>query len=311
MDTHCDNKLSLNLPPYTQLICQYDSERSALWYYLNPRPRPCFTPTLLAEIRDLQRRVADHLRVSPDDLHYFILASATPRVFNLGGDLDLFVRLITERNRDRLYEYGHTCIDAVYHNATNLGIPTLTTISLVQGSALGGGFEAAISSNVLIVEQDVQMGFPEILFNLFPGMGAYSLLARRMEATLAERLLRTGQQYDAQKLWEMGIVDVLAPDGEGVHAVNDFIRRHSRSRNGQQAIQQVRQRVNPLVYQELLDIVEIWADAALRLTARDLRLMTRIAAAQERLDAAEDETAAWHSRRDDAVLGVVPAAATG
>jgi len=311
MDTHCDNKLSLNLPPYTQLICQYDSERSALWYYLNPRPRPCFTPTLLAEIRDLQRRVADHLRVSPDDLHYFILASATPRVFNLGGDLDLFVRLITERNRDRLYEYGHTCIDAVYHNATNLGIPTLTTISLVQGSALGGGFEAAISSNVLIVEQDVQMGFPEILFNLFPGMGAYSLLARRMEATLAERLLRTGQQYDAQKLWEMGIVDVLAPDGEGVHAVNDFIRRHSRSRNGQQAIQQVRQRVNPLVYQELLDIVEIWADAALRLTARDLRLMTRIAAAQERLDAAEDETAAWHPGRDGAVLAVAPAAATG
>ena len=53
MDTHCDNKLSLNLPSYTQLICQYDFERSALWYYLNPRPRPCFTPTLLEEIRDL------------------------------------------------------------------------------------------------------------------------------------------------------------------------------------------------------------------------------------------------------------------
>ena len=311
MDTHCDNKLSLNLPSYTQLICQYDFERSALWYYLNPRPRPCFTPTLLEEIRDLQQRVADHLRVSPDDLHYFILASATPKVFNLGGDLDLFVRLITERNRDRLYEYGRICVDAVYHNATNLGIPTLTTISLVQGSALGGGFEAAISSNVLIAEQDVQMGFPEILFDLFPGMGAYSLLARRMEPARAERFLRTGQQHEARKLWEMGIVDVLAPDGEGVHAVNDFIRRHSRSRNGQQAIQQVRQRVNPLAYQELLDIVEIWADAALRLTARELRFMTRIAAAQERLDATEDEMAARHPGRDGAVLAIEPAAATG
>src|SRR6266852_6076869 len=112
MDTHCDNKLSLNLPSYTQLICQYDFERSALWYYLNPRPRPCFTPTLLEEIRDLQQRVADHLRVSPDDLHYFIMASATPKVFSLGGDLELFVRLITERDRDRLYEYGRICVDA-------------------------------------------------------------------------------------------------------------------------------------------------------------------------------------------------------
>jgi len=155
------------------------------------------------------------------------------------------------------------------------------------------------------------MGFPEILFNLFPGMGAYSLLARRMEPARAERLLRSGQQYRAQKLWEMGIVDVLALDGEGVRAVNDFIRRHSRSRNGQQAIQQVRQRVNPLTYQELLDVVEIWADAALRLTARDLRVMTRIAAAQQRLDAAEDETTGRQPSRDDAVPAVVPAAATG
>jgi DSF synthase len=311
MDTYCDNKLSLNLPSYTQLICQYDSERSALWYYLNPRPRPCFTPTLVAEIRDLQQRVADHLRVSPDDVHYFIMASATPQIFSLGGDLELFVRLITERDRDQLYEHGRACIDGIYHNTTNLGIPTLTTISLVQGSALGGGFEVPLSSNVLIAEQRAQMGFPEILFNLFPGMGAYSLLARRIEPARAERLLRTGQQHDARKLWEMGIVDVLAPDGEGVHAVNDFIRRHSRSRNGQQAIQQVRQRVNPLTYQELLDIVEIWADAALRLTARDLRFMTRIAAAQERLDAAGDETAARHPGYNGAVPAIVPATATG
>src|SRR5713226_8401885 len=103
MDTHCDNKLSLNLPSYTQLICQYDSERSALWYYLNPRPRPCFTPTLVAEIHDLQQRVGDHL-----------------------------------------HEYSRACIDGIYHNTTNLGIPTLTTISLAQGSALGGGFEVAL-----------------------------------------------------------------------------------------------------------------------------------------------------------------------
>ncbi len=311
MDTYLDSKSSLNLPSYTQLICRYDSEYNALWYYLNPTPRPCFTLTLLKEIRDLQQRVTEHLRLSPDDLRYFIKTSATPQVFSLGGDLDLFVRLITERDRDRLYEYGRICIDVVYCNATNLGISSLTTISLVQGHALGGGFEAALAQNVLIAEQGAKMGFPEILFNLFPGMGAYSLLARRIEPARAERFLSTGQQYRAQRLWEMGIVDVLARDGEGVHAVNDFIRRHSRSWNGQRAIQQVRQRVNPITYQELIDIVEIWVDAALRLTARDLRFMTRLAAAQQHFKAMEGDIVSPQVFSDGALSTLASAAAAG
>lgn len=295
MDAVCDNSFPLYLPTYDQLICRYDPEHGALWYYMNPKPRRSFTTLMLNEIRDLQTHVAKYLAASPDaadGLRYLVLASAVPGVFNLGGDLELFVQLISARDRDGLYNYGRVCVDAIYHNATNLAITTLTTISLVQGVTLGGGFEAVLSSNVLIAEQSAQMGFPEILFNLFPGMGAYSLLTRRIEPFRAERLLRTGRQHSARELWEMGVVDVLAPDGEGVHAVNEFIRRHSRSRNGQQAIQQVRQRVNPLTHKELLDVVEIWVDAALRLTERDLRMMTRLVAAQERLEQSENEAPA-------------------
>jgi DSF synthase len=299
METLGNNTLPLDLPPYNELICHYDPEHRALWYYLNPKPRPCATRTLATEVRDFQIRVATYLNSSPDaaeDIQYLVLASANPSVFNLGGDLELFVQLITEGDRDRLYEYGRTGIDVVYHNWTNLGAPALTTISLVQGAALGGGFEGALSSNVLIAEERAQMGFPEILFNLFPGMGAYSLLVRRIEPVRAERLLRSGQQYGARELRDTGVVDVLASDGEGVHAVNEFIRRRRYSRRGQLAIQRVRQVVNPLTYQELLEVVEIWVEAALRLTERDIRLMTQIVAAQYRVEPAKIEAA---SRRTD------------
>lgn len=292
MNAPLNTNFHLNLPTYSQLLCQYDPQHRALWYYMNPEPRSCFTFVLLEEIRDLQKRVAGYLNGPEpvtDDIHYLIMASATPHAFSLGGDLDLFVQLIQARNRDSLYEYGRLCVDALFHNFTNLGIPSLTTISLVQGMALGGGFEAALGKNVVIAERSAQMGFPEILFNLFPGMGAYSLLSRRIDPIRAEQLLRSGAQHSAEEMWKTGIVDVLAPDGEGVHTANEFIRRHSRTRNGQQAIQQVRQRVNPLTYQELLDVVEIWVDAALRLTARDLRMMTRLVSAQERLEAAKAE----------------------
>ena len=282
--------LPLELPQYSQLLCNYDSERNALWYYLNSA-RSYSTQTLVAEVRDLQIRVARYLNSSADAgdrLQYLVAASATPQIFNLGGDLSLFVRFITARDRDGLYDYARAAIDIVYHNWINLGVPGLTTISLVQGSALGGGFEGALSSNVLIAEEGAQMGFPEILFNLFPGMGAYSLLTRRVEAVRAERLLRSGRQYGGRELREMGIVDVIARNGEGVQAVNDFIRRRRHSRNGQLAIQKVCQMVNPLTYQELVDVVEIWVDTAMRLTVRDLRVMRQIAAAQNSLDLTGD-----------------------
>jgi DSF synthase len=277
---------SFTLPVYRHSFVHLDSERHALWHYLNPEPRPVFSRVVLGEILDIQERVKLHLSTPGEnrpEIRYLILASAIPGVFSLGGDLELFAELIRSRDRDHLLAYGRLCVECVFNNYTNVGNPQLTTISLIQGDALGGGFEAALSTNVLIAERSATLGLPEIMFNLFPGMGAYSLLARRLDMARAGRFLASGRQYRAADLYEQGIVDVLAEDGQGVHAVNTFIRKHGRSRNGLLAIQQVRQRLAPLVFQELEDVVTIWVDAAMRLTERDLRTMEKLVAAQRRL----------------------------
>jgi DSF synthase len=287
------------LPTYRHSFTQLDTERHALWHYLNPEPRPVFSQMVLGEILDVQARVQLHLSTHGDnqpEIRYLIIASAIPGVFSLGGDLALFAELIRNRQRDHLLAYGRQCIECVFNSVTNVGNPQLTTISLVQGTALGGGFEAALANNVVVAERSASFGLPEILFNLFPGMGAYSLLARRLDMARAERFLSSGRQYSAAELYELGIVDVLAEDGQGVHAVNGFIRKHGRSRNGLQAIQQVRQRLAPLAFQELEDVVTIWVDTAMRLTDRDLRTMEKLVAAQQRL-----------AKRTDSA-GVVPGA---
>lgn len=285
METLNTNTLPLALPPYSQLICQYDPERRALWAYMNPNPRPCFTPTLLKEIRDLQNRLAHNL-VTPscrDNIGYLVYASATPSVFNLGGDVELFASLVEANDRGALRDYGRQCIDAVYANVTSLGVESLTTVALIQGTALGGGLEGALSCNVVVAERSAPTGFPEILFNLFPGMGAMSLLSRKIEPAKAQRIILDGDILDGRTLWEIGVVDELAPDGEGVRKVNEFIRRHERQASGRLAMQRVFNRVRPLAYEELLDVVEMWVDAAMRLTPRDIRVMNRIVAAQSRL----------------------------
>ncbi|MGD8938508.1 MAG: crotonase/enoyl-CoA hydratase family protein [Gammaproteobacteria bacterium] len=279
------SKLSSILSEYKQLTIRYDQKDKAIWYYLNPNPRPCFTPTLLNEIREFQVSIANNYEaVKPSSDHpvnYLVLASQTPNTFNLGGDLNLFAQHILDQNRDHLFTYAKACIAVLYENAVNLSLP-ITTVSLVEGTALGGGFEAALSSNVLIAERSSELGLPEILFNLFPGMGAYSLLARRVGTVEAEKLITSGKVYSAAELYDMGVVDVLAEDGKGKEAVSAYIKKHSRARNGMLAVHAARQRFHPITYEELKDITEIWVDAALNLERKDLRMMERLVQAQDR-----------------------------
>ncbi len=270
---------------YRELAVRYDALDTSLWFYLNPKQRPCFTPTLLAEIKQFQASLQENFSALQEEgmypINYVVLASQTPEVFSFGGDLNLFADRIVAGDREQLMAYARECIDVLHRNATNLSLP-VTTISLVEGSALGGGFEAALSSNILVAERSAELGLPEILFNLFPGMGAYSLLARRLGMVAAEKIITSGKVYRAAELYDMGVVDVLAEDGLGQQEIRKYIQQHSRSRNGLRAIHAARQRCAPVDYAELIDIAKIWVSAALMLRDKDIRKMRRLVAAQNR-----------------------------
>ena len=271
---------------YQHLVPRYDHENGVVWCYMQPSSKPCFTPELLEEIQTLHASIEDQARCNQlngnnSGLRYQVLASRIPGIFNLGGDLTLFLEAIRSGNRDGLFAYAKSCIDIVHSGATNYNLP-FTTISLVQGEALGGGFEAALASNVMIAERGVQMGLPEILFNLFPGMGAYTLLSRRLDPTRAEKIILSGKIYTSEELYEMGVVDVLANPGEGEQAVYAYIRKQNQTYGGYQAVRRIRQRYQPIDYQELLDITEEWVDTALQLKEKDLRTMERLAHSQMR-----------------------------
>lgn len=271
----------------SQYLTEYDPATGTIWGYFNPKGTPCFSLGLLKDIRRHDEALAANagkVEIGGEmcKANHYVLASRTPRVFNLGGDLALFVLLIKARDREALAHYARLCIDNMYPRIRNFSCPTLTTISLVQGDALGGGFESALSSDVIVAEESAQLGLPEILFNLFPGMGACSLLSRRIGQRAAEELILSGKVLPAAQLHELGVVDVLAKDGEGDAAVMQWIAKNERRRNGLHAVHAARQLVNPVTREELDGITEIWVDAALRIEDRDLKMMSRIVRAQMR-----------------------------
>jgi len=275
-----------------QLSAFYEKDQHAMWLRWNPSPRPNFNPALLGDLNRYCRFLA-HTRGEIDcksaeypdgkaPLEYAVLASRVPGVFNLGGDLSLFTRLIEAQDREGLLGYGRACVDVLYRNYTGHGLP-ITTISLIQGECLGGGFEAALSSDVLVAERQARFGFPEILFNLFPGMGAYSFLERKIGKRAAEDLITSGKLYSADAMLAMGVVDLVVDEGRGESEVAGFIRSRSRNRNGMAGIAAARRRVHRLDFEELLDVVGVWVDTALNLRSRDLKLMQRLVTRQNEL----------------------------
>lgn len=283
MDGKQQSRIFYAQEEYNELDIDYDKERKTLWCRLSPATRPCCTPELLAEVQHLLHGVEQHVKHESgesklDPLRYLIIASRVPGVFNLGGDLSLFLKLVRSGDRERLFHYAKSTINIAY---TSRQLP-ITTIALVQGDALGGGFEGALINRVIIAERQARMGLPDVLFNFFP-ITAYSLLARRISPTRAEHMILSGRMYSAEELYDMGVVDILAENGEGEEAVNNYIKKQNRANNTYHAMHKVRQVHDSMSYDELMRIAAIWIDTALQMSERDLRVMERFAQSQEKL----------------------------
>lgn len=263
-----------------ELRVEYDSDTKALWTHMTPKGRPSFTPSMLDDFERWQDLIESSF--GQDDLRFLVLGSHAPGVFCYGGDLALFRELIMAGNRDALVEYGHRCCRILHRNIATLGLPMLT-IGLVQGDALGGGLEALLSFDFIIAEESATFGLPEIMFGLFPGMGAHALLGRQLGSVAAEKLVTSGKTLTAAEMAHLGIVHEVVPDGTGERAVQTFIEKNARRHAGLLGSRRATKRTWDLSLAELTEITEIWADTALKLTERDLKLMARLTAQQQRV----------------------------
>jgi DSF synthase len=272
---------------YTQLELDFDAELRTLFSWMKPAPRPCFNPVLLEEIGRYEHALELHQGHIHDcgrleRVSYVVFGSRTPGVFNLGGDLSMFIEAIMRKDRESLTHYAHLCVDNQYRRATGFGAQ-ITTVSLLQGKALGGGFEAALASDLIIAERSATVSFPEILFNLFPGMGALSFLARRIGLKKAEEIINSGAVFSSKEMYDFGVIDEVVEDGLGLEATRRLIQNRLRRQNAYRAMQRAKLYFEPVQLSELKSIVDVWVDAAMHLETRDIRMMARLVRAQDKM----------------------------
>ncbi|MDC0886953.1 crotonase/enoyl-CoA hydratase family protein [Altererythrobacter sp.] len=264
-----------------ELDVLYDQDRQTLWTFMRPQGRPSFTPPMLGDFENWQRLITNSFGQDKVPLKFLVLGSRAPGVFCYGGDLALFRQMIVEQNREGLVRYGHRCCQILHRNIHTLSLPILT-VGMVEGAALGGGFEALLSFDYIVAERSATFGLPEIMFGLFPGMGAHALLSRKLGSAMADRLIVSNKTYSAQEMYDLGLVHHIAEDGQAHEATKDFIKKSERRHAGLVAARKAMKISWNLQLSELTRITELWADAALQLREQDLKLMGRLASAQER-----------------------------
>ena len=276
---------SIDFSGFTELDVALDPGQRTMWGLMRPKGPPSFTRGLLRDIAAAMRLIHRiHLERepgSPNPVTFCVMASDTPGIFNLGGDLGFFVKCVRAGDREGLRAYAYDCVEATFCGLHGMEAPCLS-ILVVEGDALGGGFEAAISGHILIAERGARMGMPEALFNTFPGMGAYSFLSRKLGMVRAEKLIMSGKIHTAEEMFDLGVVDLLAEPGEARDAARKYIADNQRRQPLLHAMNKVRKRVFPITREELRDVVDIWVDTTMELGPGDLRKMEYLMEAQTR-----------------------------
>lgn len=135
-----------------------------------------------------------------------VLTSTHERAFCVGADLK-------ERNSlsDAELMRQRPLARSAYTGVLELPMPT---IAAVHGYALGGGFELALSCDVIVADPTAVVGLPEVSVGVLPGGGGTQLLPRRVGAARAAELIFTARRVAAEEALALGLVDQLAAEGE-------------------------------------------------------------------------------------------------
>jgi enoyl-CoA hydratase len=165
-----------------------------------------------AAMNALNQEVLCELRVLVDqlgarrDLRACVLTGAGPKAFVAGADIKELETLTPARARE-LSVTGQALMTAI----EDLPFPV---IAALNGFALGGGLELALSADFILAADTSKWGLPEVTLGLIPGYGGTQRLSRNVGRALARRITLSGEVFTARQGYEWGVIAQVVPPAE-------------------------------------------------------------------------------------------------
>ncbi len=150
------------------------------------------------------------------DSHALIISSARKEGFCAGADLRELYResqpLPADKRASRLHDY----LERIHRVMNALDAAPLTTIAAIEGIAFGGGFELALTCDLIIADKTARFCFPELRLGLIPGFGGIPRLKRDLGNAVVRDLLLTGRSINSTKAQAVGLVSQVVAEGDAL-----------------------------------------------------------------------------------------------
>jgi len=177
---------------------------------------------MLSELEDLLDTI-DSSRA-----HALIIHSSLARGFCAGADLrELYSRILSTPERFHKGEM-RAFLDRIHAVMDRLDTLALTTVGAIHGVCFGGGFELALTCDLLIADQTARFGFPELRLGIIPCFGGIPRLKRDMPNSVVRDLLLTGRSINAKKAAGLGLVSQVVRKGKALEVAETVAKQTTR-----------------------------------------------------------------------------------
>jgi len=157
-----------------------------------------------------------------DDLertaHALIIYSSLDSGFCAGADLRELYQRSQAMKKSQALEGVRNFLERIHRVFNRIDSSSLTTIAAVHGVTFGGGFELALTCDLIVADKMARFCFPELRLGLIPGFGGIPRLNRDLGNAVVRDLLLTGRSFNATKAQQIGLVSQVVSEGEALRA---------------------------------------------------------------------------------------------
>jgi len=178
-------------------------------------------PKVLNAIRDntmIEIEDALHSVEDDNDIRVIVLTGTGEKAFVSGGDISIMAKGAGYLDMIHALPFGQQITWNIEHYRKPI-------VARINGLALGGGTELALSCDIRVAADTATFGVPEINLGIIPGYGGTQRLPRLLGAGMAKKMILTGEHISAQEAYRIGLVDMLVPAVELDAATEKLCKR--------------------------------------------------------------------------------------
>ncbi len=211
----------------------------------------------LATLEELEK-LAALLQEKDPIARALIFHSKLPSGFSAGADLRETHQRLKKMTASQRSAGIREFLERIHGVFNLIDAAPLVTVAATHGVVFGGGFELALTCDMIVADRTARFCFPELRLGLIPGFGGIPRLKRDLGNSLVRDLLLTGRSINASKAAAVGLVSQLASEGQSLRIAHGVVAQACKFDG--KAASVAKRFIKPIPYPELQEEISLFCD---------------------------------------------------